>query len=163
MKWRFPTFWALAWGGGGGLFSNRSATLFSAHEWAPESCPNPFVPRTGVSVARCAAVTARVCNVPVLTGDEPLPEGYRVEEYIKVKLALWYMINNENKKNVPRPIAAEGDLIESPVVDCVLPVFSCETRVESYAGAVVELRPTCLSRCLTYHCHRQRHWHVGVE
>ena len=74
MKWRLPTFWALAWGGGGGLFSNRSDTWLSAQEWVPESCPKPLV-RTGVSVARWAAVTALVCKVPVLAGDEPLPEG----------------------------------------------------------------------------------------
>lgn len=40
-----------------------------------ESFPMPLV-RTGVSVAKWAAVTDRVWSVPVLAGEEAFPAGY---------------------------------------------------------------------------------------
>ena len=42
------------------------------------SCPIPLL-LTGVSVARWAAVTDRVCRVPVFAGDEAFPAGCKVE------------------------------------------------------------------------------------
>lgn len=40
--------------------------------------------RTGVSVARWAAVTDRVWSVPVLAGDETLPAGYQFIKSVDV-------------------------------------------------------------------------------
>jgi len=122
------------------------------------SCP---LVRTGVSVARWAAVTDLVWSVPVLAGDEfsrPFPPGCRARPREKGKKIKVNNETNEGKLilNKPHRVIVEAGWVEFPVGDCVLLVFSFELLIESCAASINELQPTYLSRLLMCDCQTTR-------
>ena len=161
---RLPTFcvlttggcWALAaagtfiMGGGGGRDSSRSTLLFSLHAWLLPPGRSPVLPswlkpfeRTGVSVANAAAVTERVCNVPVRAGEDPWAGCWLMQNnsvYEDKAGTVWNW--RRNQENLPRPTTDVTCPVELPAVGCAPRGSSCGPPAASCVDAGAGLRPT---------------------